>query len=65
MAAPRRPKQPKTTPKPTEKFDHLVHFDGHGPGWKLAALVVWKLPLILPAMAGLVSAVGGLWWWFR
>lgn len=45
--------------------DPLEHFRGHAPGWKLAALVVCKLPLILPAMAGLVTAVAGLFWSFQ
>jgi hypothetical protein len=50
---------------PVQKADPLEHFKKDRPGWKLAALVVCKLPIILPAMAGLIPAVGGLLWSFR
>lgn len=32
--------------------DPLEHFRGEGPGWKLAALVVCRLPYIVAAATG-------------
>jgi hypothetical protein len=42
--------------------DQLKHFQPHGPGWKLAALLICRLHVILPAAAGFISVCGILWW---
>jgi len=50
-----RPTPPK--PLPTQpQLDHLEHFKGEKPAWKLACLVVWQLPAI-------IMAVGVAVWW--
>jgi len=50
-----RPAPPKLLPTQPQ-LDHLQHFTGEKPAWKLACLVVWKLPTI-------ITAVGVAVWW--
>lgn len=38
--------------KPRQPIDHVRHFAKDGPGWKLGALFVEKLPAILSATGG-------------
>lgn len=49
--------------RPKQQPDPLKHFHGDGPGWKLAALFVWRLPHILYASGVLASAVLGYVVW--
>ncbi|MES2088962.1 MAG: hypothetical protein V4532_03110 [Pseudomonadota bacterium] len=43
--------------------DYVRHFDGHGPGWKLAALIVQRLPAILAALGTLAAGSKYAGWW--
>ena len=50
------PNVPKLHPAgPHDKFDHLKHFKADAPGWRLAALVVWRLPWILASVGGMFT----------
>lgn len=40
-----------------EKFDHLEHFRGDGWAVRLAALLIWKLPLILTGMGAALCVI--------
>lgn len=44
---------------PSEPAMPKIEFDKDHPAWKLAAIIGWRLPAILTAVAGLVLALRG------
>jgi hypothetical protein len=45
---------------PPDPHDRLKHFKNDGPGWRLGALFLEKLPAILLSAGGLAAAIYGL-----
>lgn len=45
---------------PPDPHDRLKHFKNDGPGWRLGALFLEKLPAILLSAGGLAATIYGL-----